>query len=127
MPGNVTGSIGADNVNLSNAATESTLAALLKIAQIDSKNLIEIAKKAFPDIQLKDFEEDSPIINRIGEWYNVKRGDKNYTVLIQGDDLGSIIVLETDNIEDVDGGHGYKLAPYDEWDEFEEIMEIITK
>jgi hypothetical protein len=58
MPGNVTGSIGADNVNLSNAATESTLAALLKIAQIDSKNLIEIAKKAFPDIQLKDFEEE---------------------------------------------------------------------
>jgi len=58
MAGNVTGSIGADNVNLSNAATESTLAALLKIAQIDSKNLLEIAKKAFPDIQLKDFEEE---------------------------------------------------------------------
>jgi hypothetical protein len=58
MAGNVTGSIGADNVNLNNAATESTLAALLKIAQIDSKNLIEIAKKAFPDIQLKDFEAE---------------------------------------------------------------------
>lgn len=57
MAGNVTGSIGADNVNLNNAATESTLAALLKIAQVDSKNLIEIAKKAFPDIQLKDFEQ----------------------------------------------------------------------
>jgi len=58
MAGNVTGSIGADNVSLNNAATESTLAALLKIAQIDSKNLLDIAKKTFPDIELKNFEEE---------------------------------------------------------------------
>ena len=58
MAGNVTGSIGADNVNLNNAATESTLAALLKIAQTDSQNLIAIAKKVFPDIKLKEFEEE---------------------------------------------------------------------
>jgi len=77
--------------------------------------------------ELKDFEKDSPIIKKIGEWYNVEKDNKNYSVLIQGDDIGSIIVFETDNIEDIGGGHGYKLAPYDEWDEFEEIMEIITK
>jgi len=58
MPGNVTGSIGADNVNLNNAATESTLAALLKLAQVDSQNLIAIAKKVFPDIKLAQFEEE---------------------------------------------------------------------
>jgi hypothetical protein len=58
MAGNVTGLIGADNVSLNNAATESTLAALLKIAQIDSKNLLDIAKKTFPDIELKNFEEE---------------------------------------------------------------------
>ena len=59
MAGNVTGSIGADNVNLNNAATESTLAALLKVAQADSKNLLELAKKAGVDAaSLKDFDDE---------------------------------------------------------------------
>ena len=59
MAGNVTGTIGADNVNLNNAATESTLAALLKVAQIDSKNLLELAKKSGVDAaNLKDFDDE---------------------------------------------------------------------
>lgn len=59
MPGNVTGSIGGDNVNLNNAATESTLAALLKVAQIDSKNLLELAKKSGVDAaNLKEFDDE---------------------------------------------------------------------
>ena len=59
MAGNVTGSIGAEAVNLNNAATESTLAALLRVAQIDSKNLLELAKKSGVDAaNLKDFDEE---------------------------------------------------------------------
>ena len=59
MPGNVTGSIGNEEVNINNAATESTLAALFRIAEIDSKNLLALAKKAGVDsANLKDFDEE---------------------------------------------------------------------
>ena len=59
MPGNVTGTIGNEEVNINNAATESTLASLLRIAQVDSKNLLELAKKAGVDsASLKDFDQE---------------------------------------------------------------------
>jgi hypothetical protein len=55
----VTGSIGNEQVELNNAATEATLKALLGIARVDSKNLLELAKKVLgPNAQgLRDFEE----------------------------------------------------------------------
>jgi len=49
MAGNVTGSIGNEEVVLNNAATESTLAALLRTAQGDSSVLNSIAAKAGVD------------------------------------------------------------------------------
>lgn len=55
----VTGRIGNEEVELNNAATEATLRQLLSIAKIDSKNLIELAKKAGVDAKnLKDFDEE---------------------------------------------------------------------
>ena len=44
MASEVTGHIGDSQVELNNAATESTLKQILSYAQVDSKNLFELAK-----------------------------------------------------------------------------------
>ena len=56
----VTGQFGDQPVELNNAATEATLKTLLAIAKVDSKNLLELARKMLgPDAaNLKDFEEN---------------------------------------------------------------------
>jgi hypothetical protein len=50
---------------------------------------------------------------RIGEWYTVTKDNKNYNVLIQKNDGGSIIVMDENFVK----------IPYEEWDGFEFIME----
>ena len=54
----VIGTFGDQPVELNNAATEATLKALLSIAKVDSKNLVELAKKAGVDSKnLQEFNE----------------------------------------------------------------------
>jgi hypothetical protein len=54
----VTGHLGDQPVELNNAATEATLKSLLTIAKVDSKNLLELAKKAgIEDTKLQDFND----------------------------------------------------------------------
>ena len=54
-------------------------------------------------------------VELIGKWFFVMKDGKVYNVLIQGTDLGSIIVMDD----------SFKKIPYDEWNEFEKIIESI--
>jgi hypothetical protein len=54
-------------------------------------------------------------VKEIGKWFVINKDDKEYHLLIQGNDLGSIIVFDETHTK----------IPYKEWDEFEKIMESI--
>jgi hypothetical protein len=91
----VTGHLGDQPVELNNAATEATLRTLLTIAKVDSKNLLELAKKALgPDAQgLRDFEEA------------LEEGTKEFKDLnLQTSDLIEKQIQHKKNIEDLKVG-----------------------
>lgn len=112
----VTGSIGNEQVELNNAATEATLKALLGIARVDSKNLLELARKVLgPNAQgLRDFEEalseNAELLDKDGKKLsahtqgldeNLKRYTKLNTVIGQVDAVMSKLMSGTAQASDV--------------------------
>lgn len=67
---------------------------------------------SFTDEELEKYESMSPSVYDIGRWFNVEMGGVSYNVLIQHDDISSIMVKDSD----------FNDIPYDQWDDFEEIM-----
>jgi len=77
----------------------------------------------YTEEELKKFRKEAPKAKKIGSWYRVEKEGENYDVLIQGKALDTIIVLEADGIFNIDKRDYMKIVSYDEWDDFEEIME----
>jgi len=77
----------------------------------------------YTEKELEQFENDAPKVKELGRWFRVTKGDDDYDVLIQGSELGSIIVLEADGFFKFENRDYMRLVSYDDWDEFEEIIE----
>ena len=52
------------------------------------------------------------VVTPMGSWYSVVVNYVRYTVLIQTDDVSTIVVLDED----------FNKIPYEEWEKFEKIM-----
>jgi hypothetical protein len=93
----------------------------------DDRKLHHIEKYDLEDLyteeEMEQFENDAPKVKEIGRWFRVTKGDDDYDVLIQGKELGSIIVLEADGLTNINNRDYMRLVPYEDWDEFEEIIE----
>ena len=77
----------------------------------------------YTEKEIEKFENDAPTVKELGRWFRITKKDGAYDVLIQGKELGSIIVLETDGLTNINDREYMRLVPYADWDEFEEIIE----
>ena len=93
-----------------------------KLYYVEKYDLVDL----YTQKEIDEFEANAPIVKELGRWFRVEKGDNHedhYDVLIQGEELGSIIVLETDGMKRIGDRDLMQLAPYDDWEEFEEIIE----
>ena len=79
-------------------------------------------ERLFTDEELKEYEDAMPRPDNIGGWYMLTLDDKTYDVIMQHGSPDSIIVFEHDSYEKINGQRYWKLAPYEIWDDIEEIM-----
>lgn len=71
-----------------------------KYVYIEKHDLYDL----FTEKELEEFESKSPEISEMGKWFDFQVEDKQYHILIQGNDIDTIIILDENlkEIEDYD-------------------------